>query len=111
MSKPNKSFENRNFFNNFQPIITYQNPQIPIYIRFQQQQQQRTNVQQTQTWNDLQQVNVFPNIPFQTYINSTEGDQNMRKFLNTIGVLPQTVKPIKRKKEEKCIPFYYNLEK
>lgn len=67
-------------------------------------------IQQTNSWNDLQQVNVFPNIPIQTYVNSTEGDQNMRKFLNTIGV-KQSVEPIKRKKEEKCISFYYNLEK
>lgn len=67
-------------------------------------------IQQTKPWNDLQQVNVFPNIPIQTYVNSTEGDQNMRKFLNIIGV-KQSVEPIKRKKEEKCIPFYYNLEK
>lgn len=67
-------------------------------------------IQQTNPWNDLQQVNVFPNIPIQTYVKPNEGDQNMRKFLNTIGIISQTVKPIKRKKEEKNIPFYYNFE-
>ena len=67
-------------------------------------------IQQTNPWNDLQQVNVFPNIPIPTYVKSNEGDQNMRKFLNTIGIISQTVEPIKRKKEEKNIPFYYNFE-
>lgn len=65
--------------------------------------------QSTRPWNDLQQVNVFPNMPFPTYVNLNKGDQIMRKFLNTIGVVSQSVEPVKRRKEEKCIPFYYNV--
>ena len=114
MSISNNPFESRNFYDNSQTIIPQQNTQIPLYKRFQQQQTQRTNIQQspliiqqtqssiqqlpistvipiqiptimqqsienqsffeqsisiTQTnqWNDLQQVNVFPNIPNPTF--------------------------------------------
>lgn len=157
MSISNNPFESRNFYDNSQTIIPQQNTQIPLYKRFQQQQTQRTNIQQspliiqqtqssiqqlpistvipiqiptimqqsienqsffeqsisiTQTnqWNDLQQVNVFPNIPNPTFIKSNEGDQIMRNFLNNIGIETQTIKPIKRKKIEKDVIFHYKLQ-
>lgn len=168
MSVPNKPFESINFYDNSQITIPKQNSQLPLYKRFQQQQTQRTNIQQplniqqtqsfieqpslivstsimqqsqipsvipiqispiiqqpienqpffeqsiitsqTNSWNDLQQVNVFPNIPIPTFVNPNEGNQIMRNFLNNIGVKSQSVEPIKRKMKEKDVMFYYKLK-